>query len=165
MISASTTLCMYVTQACTAVTAGHQLCSCNPAACCMQKCVRCASCCNMPNAQAIDAVEGSSEQANVALQLASAVIRLGAAKQDATALGWASGTGDVVASTALLLLRTQPPAAEATLAAWLTCPPLELRLTWPRRVPICPHGCAETLRTMWSPSFAWLRARQACCGA
>lgn len=100
----------------------------------MQKYVH-TSCCNLPCVQALDAVRGSSEQTHVALQLASSAVRLGAFRQRDAALG----AGDVVTATVELLLRTQLPAAEAVLAAWLTSPPLELRLTWPRQVSICLH--------------------------
>lgn len=165
MVSASTVLCMYGTLAYMAVATGHH----EPAVllhlsrlmdaevCALSVCP---SCCALQHVQAMDAIQGSSEQADVALRLASAVIRLGAARQDAAGLGAASAVGDVVAATAELLLRMQLPAAEAALAAWLTSPPLELRLTWPRQVPTHPHGCTALRRSLSCDPPAAHRSRR-----
>jgi hypothetical protein len=126
----------------------------------------CTSCCASPHVQAMDAIQGGSEQADVALRLASAVVRLGLAGQDAAGPGAASAVGDVVAATTELLLRTQLPSAEAALAAWLTSPPLELRLTWPRQVPAHPHGCTAVRRLSHvihvNPQLC---VAETCCGA
>lgn len=100
--------------------------------------------------QALDACTGSDEQAAaLATELARAAVRIGAAasqRQPHAGLprSWggpidtvtaeqreaeSSAAAAVVVSTARLLVRTQLPAAEAALAAWLAAPPPGLLAT------------------------------------
>jgi hypothetical protein len=89
--------------------------------------------------QALDAIDYSSKRhTQLALQLAAAVVRFGATGQRFDVEWAAYAVADVVAVTAELLLRTQLPAAEAALAAWLTAPPPRLHFTGPRHAPACP---------------------------